>query len=107
VAGELHELACALDKVAALRGSGDGDAAAAPELEQSLVAKKAEGAQHGVRVHAEDGRKVARRRKPFARLCLAVRDGAPDLSRYLFEELGRFLSVDLDVEHRAVHTITK
>jgi hypothetical protein len=39
---------------------GDGDAAAAAELEQAFVSEESEGAQHGVGVDAENGGEVFR-----------------------------------------------
>ena len=106
LAGEANELARARDHGALLRRARDGDAAPAPELEQALVAQETKRAEHRVRVHLEDGREVAGRRKALARLRLAVGDGAPDLGRDLLEELGRFLSIDLDTKHCAIHTST-
>ena len=61
-----------------LGGSGDGDAAAAAELEQAFVAELAECAQDGVGVDAEDGGKVFGRREAFAGLGFAVGDRAAD-----------------------------
>ena len=107
LAGVADEVVDAGDHVASVGGAGDCDAAAAPELEHPLVAEEAQRAQHGVRVDAEDGREVPGGRQTLARLRLAVGDRAPDLCRDLLEELGRLLLIDLDFEHRAVHTITK
>src|SRR5947209_712237 len=45
----------------------DGDPAAAPELQEPLVAQDAQRAEHGVAVHAENGGEVHRGRKPLAR----------------------------------------
>src|SRR5581483_11454180 len=103
-AREADELPRALDDRAALGGAGDGDTAAAAELEQAFVAKRAERAQDGVGVDAEDSREVAGRRQPLARPGLAVRDRAADLGRDLLVELRRFGAVDLDTKHGASDT---
>ena len=68
---------------------GDGDAAAAPELEQPLVAQRVQRAQHRVPVHAEHRRQVAGRREPVARPRLAVGDRPPELAGNLLVELCR------------------
>ena len=59
---------------------GDCDPASASELEQPFVAQRPQCAEHRVRVHAENGREVFRRREALARLGLAVCDRAADLS---------------------------
>src|SRR4051794_6044296 len=74
LAREADEVAGPRDHRALLGRAGDGDTAPAPELEHPLVAQKTKRAQHGVRVHAEDGGEVAGRRQSLARLRLAVRD---------------------------------
>src|SRR6516162_4492192 len=51
--GELDELASLGEDGATLRRAGDGDAAAAAELQQPLVPEHVQRAQHGVLVHAE------------------------------------------------------
>src|SRR5262249_42058691 len=104
---EADELPRPRDHGALLWRACNGDTAAAPKLEQPLLAEEAQRTQHGVRVHAEDCCEAAGGRKALAGLRLAVRDRAPDLRRHLLEELGRLLSVDLDVQHRAVHTSTR
>jgi hypothetical protein len=78
---------CELDEVSrsvddgTLFGCADyGAAAAAAELEQALVAEGAEGAKHGVGVHAEHRGQVSGGWEPFAGLGLAVCDRATDLS---------------------------
>ncbi len=85
-------------------GAGDGDAAAAAELEQALVAELAEGAEDGVGVDAEDGGEVFGGWESFAGFCFAVGDGAADLAGDLMVELSRVLAVDLDTEHSATDT---
>ena len=57
-AGEVDELFGACDDGALFGGAGDGDAAAAAELEQSFVAEHAKGAEDGVGVDLEDGGEV-------------------------------------------------
>ena len=58
LAGEVDEFLGSLDDGAAFGGAGDGDAAAAAELEQAFVAEQAQGAEDGVGVDAEDGGEV-------------------------------------------------
>src|SRR6266511_438470 len=101
---ESHELLGSCDDRAALRRPGDGDAATAPELEQPLVAKLAQRPQHGVRVDAEHGGEVARRREPLPRLRLALGDRAADLRRPLLVQIRRLCAIDLDTEHDASHS---
>ena len=76
------------------------DAAPAPELEEALVAELAEGAQNGVRVHAEHGGQVAGGREPFAGQGFALRDGPPELRGHLLVQ-GRGVGA-VDVNSRMV-----
>src|SRR6478672_10111815 len=66
VAGEVEEVSGPFDHGATFRGAGDGDAAAAAELEQALVAELAESAEDGVGVDLEDGCEVFRGWEAFA-----------------------------------------
>lgn len=61
-------------EMALLGGTRDGHSAASSKLEKSLVTKDPKRPEHGVDVHAQDGREVLRRWKalPWARL--AVRE---------------------------------
>ena len=43
-------------------------------------------------------------RQPFAGLGFAVGDRAADLTGDLLVQIGRVCSVDLDIEHDAIHT---
>ena len=79
LAGHAGELGRLGDDGALLWRPGDGDAAAAAELEQALVTQRSERAQDGVGVDAELGREVARGREPLPGLGLAVGDGTSDL----------------------------
>ena len=81
VAGEVEEVSGPFDHGATFRGAGDGDAAAAAELEQALVAELAESAEDGVGVDLEDGCEVFRGWEAFAGFGFAVGDGAADLVR--------------------------
>ena len=78
---------------------GHGHAASAAELQEPLLAKDAEGAQHGVRVHSEDGGEVSSRRESLTGRGFSVRDRAADLGRDLFVEVGGVCLVDLDMQH--------
>ena len=80
------------------RGSADGDAAAAAEVEQALVAELPERPQDRVAVDLENRSEVSRGRKALARTRLAVRDRAADLRCDLLVEVNWFLAADLDVE---------
>jgi Tol biopolymer transport system component len=98
---EADELACARDHRAALGAAGDRDPAAAAEFEQSFVAKRAQRAENGVRVHAEHRGEIAGGRQALTRPGFAVRDRAADLCRHLFVQLGRVVAVDVDTDHGA------
>ena len=86
-AGEVEELSGLFDDGAVFGGAGDGDAAAAAELEQAFVAELAEGAEDGVGVDAEDGGEVFGGREAFAGFGFAVCDRAADFAGDLFVEL--------------------
>jgi hypothetical protein len=103
-AREADEFARARDNGAALRRAGDRDAAAAPKLEQALVAQRSQRAQDRVGVDADDGREVARWRQPLARPRFAFGDRAADLGRDLCVQVGRIMAVDLDAKHGASYT---
>jgi WD40-like Beta Propeller Repeat len=92
------------DDRTAFRRAGNRYAAAASELDEALVAKHAEGAEHGVRVYAEDGGEILRRRKTFSRPCFAVGNCPPDLCRNLNVQRRRLFAVDLDTEHGDTHS---
>ena len=94
--GELDKLTCTGNDRATLWRAGNGDAAAAPELEQPLVAQQAKRTENGVRVDVEHGGEVLRRREPPARLRLAVRDCTPNLGGHLLVERGPLLAIHLD-----------
>ena len=97
VAGEVDEFLCSLDDGAAFGRAGDGDAAAAPELEQSLVAEQPQRTQHGVGVDAEDGGEVLGGREALSGLGFSVGDRASDLGGDLFVEVGGVGFVYLDI----------
>ncbi len=83
---EVDEVSRSIDDCALFGCPDHGDAAAAAELEQALVAEGAESAEHGVGVHAEHCCEVFGGWEPFAGLGLAVCDRATDLSSGLLEE---------------------
>ena len=66
--------------------AGDGDAAAAPELEELFVAGHAEGSENGVGVDIEDAGEVYGGREARAGFPLAECDRASDLAG----DLGRW-----------------
>ena len=99
LAGHAGELGGLGDDGASLWRPGDGDAAAAAELEQALVTQRSERAQDGVGVDAELGREVARGREPLPGLGLAVGDGSPDLRGDLGVQIGWFEGIHLDIQH--------
>src|SRR5262249_42699491 len=102
--GEVDQLLGAADDGASFGCAGDGDAAAAAELEQALVAKQAERPEDGVRVDAEDGGEILGGRGARARLRLAFGDRASDLAGDLLVEVGRVCPVDLDTYHGTNHS---
>jgi hypothetical protein len=61
--GEVDEFLRACDDGSSLGCPRNGDASAAPELEQSLVAEDAQGPEDGVCVDVEDGGEVFGRRE--------------------------------------------
>ena len=100
-AGVAEELFRLLDEGAPLGGAGDGDAAAASELEKALVPELTERTQHGVRVDAENVGEVFRGRKALAGPRLAVGDCPPDLAGDSLVEVERVVAADLDIPHGA------
>jgi hypothetical protein len=62
----------------AIRYASDGDAAAAAELEESFGSECPQGAQRGVRVHANYRRQVLGWSEPLTGLGLALGDRATD-----------------------------
>ena len=100
---ELDQLVRPGDDGAALGAACDGDAAAAAEVEQPLVAQDPQGAQNGIRVDPEHGGEVARRRQPLARPRLAVGDRAADLGSHLLVQVGRRGPVELAPDHGATY----
>jgi len=55
LAGEVDQIPRSLDDGTAFGRACDRDAAAAAELQQSLVAKEPQRPEHGVRIDTEDG----------------------------------------------------
>ncbi|HET9012276.1 MAG TPA: hypothetical protein VFN38_10715, partial [Gemmatimonadaceae bacterium] len=104
LARELRQLARLLHDRPMLGGCGNGHAAAAPELEDALVAQLSQRAQHGVPVDLEDGRQVAGRRQAFSGLRLALGYRAPDLGGHLLVQVCWISAVDLDIYHGATDT---
>lgn len=104
LAREGREFARLLDDGPMLGCCGNGDAAAAPELEQPFVPQLPERAQDGVPVDLEHRSQVTGRRQPLARLRLAVGDRAPDLGCDLLVQVGGISAVDLDIHHGATDT---
>ena len=88
LAGEFDELSCSLDDGAAFGCAGDGDSAAAAELEQSFVSQQPQGTQHRVGVDAEDGGEVFGGWEAFSGLGFPLGDRAADLGGDLFVEVG-------------------
>jgi hypothetical protein len=99
LAGVVDEFAGLLKDGAAFGGTGDGDAAAAAEFEESFVAEQPEGAQHGVGVDVEDGGEVFGGWQAFTGFGFTVGDGAADFGGDLFVEVGGVVFVDLDIQH--------
>jgi hypothetical protein len=100
-AGEADELTRAFRELPLLRGSRDGDAASAAELEKAFVTELAQGSQNRVGVDAEDRGEIPGRREPLARFRFAVGDRPPDLGGGLFEQWQRASMIKLAIEHRA------
>jgi hypothetical protein len=99
LAGVVDEVACFLEDGPPFGGTGDGDAAAAAEFEQSFVAEQSEGAEDGVGVDVEDGGEVFGRWEAFAGFGFAVGDGAADFGGDLLVEVGGVVFVDVDIQH--------
>jgi hypothetical protein len=100
-AGVVEEFFCLVDERALLGSAGDGDAAAAAEVEEAFVAELAEGTEDGVGVDAEDGCEVFGGWESFAGFSFAVGDGAADLAGDLFVQVERVVAVELDMAHSA------
>ena len=103
-AGVVEEVSRSFEDCAVLWCAADGDAAAAAEFEEAFVAELAEGAQDGVGVDVENGGEVFGGWESFAGFCFAVGDRAADLTGDLLVQIGRVCSVDLDIQHDAIHT---
>jgi len=88
-AGVVDEFLRPLDEGALLGGAGDGDAAAAAEVEEAFVAELAECAKDGVRVNAEDVGEVFGWWESLAGSRFAVGDGSSDLGGDLFVQVDR------------------
>jgi hypothetical protein len=101
LASEADEVSRTSDDDATLGAAGNGDAAAAAELEQAFVAEEAQRTQDGVRVDLEHGGEVAGGRETLAWLCFTVGDRAADLGGDLLVQLGWVVAVDLDTDHGA------
>ena len=102
-AGVLDELPCTGHYRPTLGCARDGDAAPAAELEEALIAQSAKGTKNRIRVHAELGCQILRRRETLTRLGLAVYDRAADLRSDLLVETGRLLATYLDIDHDAIN----
>ena len=100
-AGVVEELSCLVDEGALLGGSGDGDAAAAAEVEEAFVAELAERSEDGVGVDAEDGGEVLGRWEALPGFGFAVCDGAADFASDLVVEVEGVVAVELDIPHDA------
>ena len=104
-AGELDQLPHLLHDRSALGGPGDRDSATAPKLEQPFVLQQPQRAQHGIRVHTENGREVTRRRESLTGLRLSVCDRTTYLGGDLeIEEVGAILLVHLDTNQCTSNT---
>jgi len=75
--------------LAALGAAGDGHAAAAAKVDQSLVPEGAQSAQDGVAIYAEHAGEVRGGRESFTRAGLAVGDRPTDLGGDLVSEAER------------------
>lgn len=106
LAREADELTRSRNHRSSLRAAGHRDAAAAAELQQSLISEQAQSTQNSVRVHVKNSGEVASRRQPFAWVGLSLGDRAPDLGCDLHVELGRLSAVNLDVHDCASDTST-
>jgi hypothetical protein len=104
LAGEVYEFSGAVDDLPLFGGSRYSDAQAASELEQALITQHPERAQHGVRVDAHNGRKIASGREAIPPLGFAVGNRAANLRGDLIMQEGWFLSIDLDFDHGAIHS---
>lgn len=100
-AGVVDEFLRPLDEGALLGGAGDGDAAAAAEVEEAFVAELAECAKDGVRVNAEDVGEVFGWWESLAGSRFAVGDGPSDLGGDLFVQVERVVGVEVDSSHGA------
>jgi hypothetical protein len=82
-AGEVKELFHSTDNGSSLWRTGDHDGSSPPKVQKFLVAKDAEGSQHGIGVDAEHGGEILRLRNAISRIGLAFCDSPPDFGRHL------------------------
>ena len=87
-----------------LSGTADVHAAAPAKLHEALISQEAQCPQNGVGVDAEHGCDVTRRRQPFTRPCLVLRDRVADGVGDLVVEQRRMRTIDLDIKHDAIHS---
>ena len=78
--------------------AGDGNAAAATELEEPFVAEIAQCPKDGVPIDVQHRREVSCGREPLAGLRLPFGDRATDLSRNLLVQVGPTLPIQFDAE---------
>ncbi len=93
---ELEQLRRFRQDHALLRGPGDGDAAPTPELEEAFGAQDTQGAEDGVRVHAEDRCEITGGRKSLAWPCLAFGDRPADGCGDLKVQVARVIAAEFD-----------
>jgi len=102
--GVLDELFRFDEEGAPLGRTSDRDPASSAELEQAFVAQDPKRPEQGVRVDAEYGREILGEGQTLARLCLAFRDRATNLSGDLLVEIGGIAAVYLDIQYCAIHS---
>ncbi len=104
LARESDELASADNDGAAVRSVADGDAAAAAELEQSLVAQRPQRAKDRVDVDPEHESEVPSGRQPLTRLGFTIGNRPAKLRGDLLMELNLVVAIDLEAKHGASNT---
>jgi len=83
---------------AALRGTRNGDAPAAAELQQSLLAQQVQCPQHRVTVHSQHGRQVRGRGQSLPWPGLALGDSPPKLGGDLLMQRGGITWIERPID---------